>query len=319
MKTLIIGGTGFLGYYAGLEFLRRGHSVTALGLPPLPQDEEYLQKIQVITNNFETASDEELLTSFSGQDALVFAAGADDRINPKKPAYPFFYFHNVEVTTRILKLAKQAGMKRAVVLGSYFCHFNRAWPEYRLSETHPYIRSRAEQEQACFSLSESTFEVMVLELPYIFGSMAGRTPLWKPLVETARSGRVYFCAGGTNCVSVKSVAEAIVGAVEKGRGGQAYLIGDENLSWEQMFQAFGRALGKPIKFTTLPNPALTLFMLFMKTNHWLKGTEGGLDPVKYAKVQAAETYFDPSPAQQALGYTRGNLEQAFKDTIEACS
>jgi nucleoside-diphosphate-sugar epimerase len=188
-----------------------------------------------------------------------------------------------------------------------------------MTEKHPYIRSRMEQEKVCFSLSSGDFEVMVLELPYIFGSMGGRVPLWKPLVDMARSGSVYFCGGGTNCISVKSVAEAIVGAAERGRGGEAYLVGDENLTWEQMFRGFGRGLGMDIKFIALPKIALQAVMAFIFISRWIKGTESGLDPLSYVNIQSANTFFDPTPAQQALGYSRGGLEQAFKDTVEACS
>ncbi len=319
MKVILIGGTGFLGYHAGLEFLRRNHRVTALGLPPLPLDTEYQQRVSFVTLNLETASDQQLLDHFSGQEVLIYAAGADDKVTPKKPAYPFFYHHNVEVTGRVLKLAKQAGIRRAVVLGSYFAHFNRAWPHLKLAEKHPYIRSREQQEKTCFELSSDDFKVMVLELPYIFGSMAGRVPLWKPLVEMARGGQVFFCTGGTNCVSVKSVAEAIVGAAEQGEGGQAYLVGDENLTWEQMFQGFGRGLGREVKVFTLPTLALQAALFFVQVSHQLKGLESGLDPLQYSHVQSAETYFDPTPAQKALGYSRGGLEQAFKDTVQACS
>lgn len=319
MKIVIIGGTGFLGYHAGLEFLRRGHHVTAVGLPPLPLDADYLKQVRLITQNIETAPDAELLEVFNGQDALVFAAGIDDRVNPKKPAYPFFHYHNVEVTERILKLAKQAGVKRAVVLGSYFVHFNRIWAELKIAEKHPYICSRVEQEKVCFALTSDDFEVMVLELPYIFGSMQGRVPMWKPLVDMARSGSVYFCAGGTNCISVKSVAEAIIGAVERGKGGDAYLVGDENLTWEQMFKGFGRGLGKDVKITTLPKIALQAVMAFMFVSRWIKGIESGLDPLSYVDIQTANTFFDPIASQQALGYSSGGLDQAFKDTVEACS
>ncbi|MFT3895540.1 MAG: NAD-dependent epimerase/dehydratase family protein [Anaerolineales bacterium] len=319
MKTIIVGGTGFLGYHAGLEFLQRGHQVTALGLPPLPLDEGYLKKIDVVKLTFETATDAEILIAMGGQETLVFAAGADDRVTPKKPAYPFFHYHNVEVVERILHLAKKAGIKRAIVLGSYFVHFNRIWSERKLADYHPYIRSRVEQEQVCLNLSSETFQIMVLELPYIFGSMEGRVPLWKPLVNMARTGTAYFCSGGTNCVSVKSVAEAIVGAAEKGDGGKAYLIGDENLSWEQMFQGFGRGLRKKVKVITLPKFVLQVVMLGIALQRWIKGIEGGLDPIQYVDIQIENTFFDPTSSQLVLGYSRGDLEQAFKDTVNACS
>ena len=97
-----------------------------------------------------------------GQECLVFAAGVDDRVTPQKPAYPFFQQANVQACVRVLRLAKQAGIKRAVVLGSYFAHFERLWPHLKLVERHPYIRSRVEQEIAVTSIPG--LEVMVLEL-----------------------------------------------------------------------------------------------------------------------------------------------------------
>jgi nucleoside-diphosphate-sugar epimerase len=318
MNTIIIGGTGFLGYYAGRELLGRGHAVTALGLAGEIKDEAYLRQVQVILQNIETAKDDELLAHFRGKEALVYSTGADDRLTPKRPAYPFFYHHNVEVTTRVLNLAKRAGIKRVVVLGSYFVHFARIWPEMKLSEHHPYIRSRIEQEKACFELATDGFDVMFIELPYIFGGMAGRKPLWVPLVNMARSGTVYFCTGGTNCVSVRSVSEAIAGAVERGQSGQAYLVGDENLTWEQMFQGFGRGLGRPVKVVSLPKVALQMVMFFFHVSDWLQGRERGLDPLSFTHLQSANTFFDAQVSQQALGYSRGSLEQAFKDTVEAC-
>lgn len=318
MNALIIGGTGFLGYHAGRELLKRGHTVKAVGLPPLPPDEGYLKQIDVVTLNIETTTDKELLAAFHGMDFLVFAAGVDDRVTPPRPAYNFFHHHNIEVPSRILKLAKQAGIKRAVLLGSYFVHFNRIWTGLKLADKHPYIRSRVEQEKSAFSFSSPGFDVMVLELPYIFGSMPGRVPMWKPLIQMARWGTVFFCTGGTNCVSVQSVAEAITGALERGRGGESYLIGDENLTWEQMFQGFGRELGKTVKVIALPKFVLQLAMFFLRLSHRLKGRESGLDPFNYVDVQTINTFFDPTPSQQVLGYSRGGLEQAFKDTVAAC-
>jgi nucleoside-diphosphate-sugar epimerase len=72
-------------------------------------------------------------------EGLIFAAGADDRTIPDAPAYPFFYKANVESTARLLRLARQAGVKKAVVFSSYFVYFARKWPEMKLGEKHPYF------------------------------------------------------------------------------------------------------------------------------------------------------------------------------------
>ena len=46
--------------------------------------------------------------------------------------------------------------------------------------------------------------ISMLELPYIFGSMPGKAPLWKPLIRYILSPfPLFYPAGGTTCVSVQ--------------------------------------------------------------------------------------------------------------------
>jgi nucleoside-diphosphate-sugar epimerase len=131
MNVLLIGGTGFLGYYAVKELTKRGHQISILALPPLPAEGLFPVETKILLADLNTLSDEEVLKSLRGQDAVVYAAGADDRITPKAPAYPFFFKHNVEATRRLITLARQAGVKKAVVLGSYFVYFVRIWASWR--------------------------------------------------------------------------------------------------------------------------------------------------------------------------------------------
>ena len=63
---------------------------------------------------------------------------------------------------------------------------------------------------------------------------------------------------------------------------------------------------------------IRLMLRVVKLQHSLRGREGGLDPVKFAAIQTRNTFFDPAPAAEELGYGRGNLEEAFKDTVQTC-
>lgn len=187
-------------------------------IAPAPPDGLFPQEVEIHLGNLEEMTDEELVSLFVGKNVLVFAAGVDDRVTPRKPAYPYFKKHNVDSVKRVFTLARQAGVKRGVVLGSYFAYFERIWPELKLAEKHPYIRSRVEQTRAAFEAGQEEMSISVLELPYIFGSIPGRIPLWKPLLDYAFSPNLLFYpAGGTTCVTVHQVARAICGAVEKGR------------------------------------------------------------------------------------------------------
>jgi dihydroflavonol-4-reductase len=318
-RVLLVGGTGFLGYHAVRELIKRGHQVTILALPPLPAEGLFPAEVKIELADLNRLADDEISALLKGQDAVVYAAGADDRLTPKAPAYPFFFQHNVEATVRLLTLARQAGVKKGIVLGSYFAHFDRAWPQLKLKEHHPYIHSRVEQEQQAIEAGGDAMQVMILELPYIFGSMPGRIPLWKPLIDYIQfTPLIFFTHGGTNCVTVEHVAEAIAGAVERGEDGQRYLIGGENLTWVELLGRISRLIGKAKKVVTLPNWLVTAGTFFVKLIHRLQGKEGGLEPLELVRLQSAFTFFDPAASQQALGYGSGGLDEALLKTIDAC-
>ena len=318
-RIVVVGGTGLLGYYAVKEFVRRGHSVTAVALPPLPEEGLFPREVDVILANIDELDDSSLRDILIGQDAIVFAAGADDRVIPRAPAYDFFYQANVRSCKRVLSLARESGIRRGVILSSYFLYFDRIWPEEKLSEYHPYIRSRREQAEQSMDVSMPDLQLMILELPYIFGSMPGRTPLWKPLIGYVNSRYpLLYMRGGTNMIAVEHVGEAIVGAIEKGKGGHSYTVGDENLTWVEFLDRILSILGKRKRIVIVPTCLVRLILRLVGLQHRLRGRESGLDPARFAATQTRNTFFDPAPAAEELGYGRGNLEEAFRDTVEAC-
>jgi len=148
MKVTIIGGTGLLGYHAMRELIKRGHKVSILALPPLPAAGLFPEDVSIHLRDLNQLADAELADLLRDQDAVVFAAGVDDRVTPKAPAYPFFQRHNVATTTRIAQISRQAGVQRFIILGLYFAYFHRMWPHLELTRHHPYIRSHVEQSAA---------------------------------------------------------------------------------------------------------------------------------------------------------------------------
>jgi nucleoside-diphosphate-sugar epimerase len=316
-RVFVVGGTGFLGFYAIQEFLKNGWEATALGLPPAPPADLYSAAVKVVLRDLDAATDEELLALLRGHEALVFAAGMDDRYTPKRRAYPKFYHANVEIPVRVLRLAEQAGVKHAVVFGSYFAHFHRLWPDMKLAERHPYIRSRVEQERAVTSLPG--LNVDVLELPYIFGDPLGRKPLWYPLVMYIRAAPlVFYMRGGTACITAKTVGKAAFSAIERGLASACYPIGQENLTWTQMLTRLARADGLTVRVVMLPSWIIKTGMFGVLLIHKLQGKEGGLNLRYFAQLQTAEAFLDPHPSQEALGYQTGGLDEAFQETVAAC-
>lgn len=252
MKVFIIGGTGLLGSQGAKELIARGHEVVSLARPPLPKGAVFDDKMKIVLGNYLTMSDEELRKYLSDCDVVVFASGIDERVEAAKPIYDLFVKFNNQPVERILRLAKQCGVRRSVILGSYFSYFAKYLPQLELEKNHPYIRSRMEQERVALSFADENFDVAVLELPYIFGTQAGRKPVWVFLVEILRKMRKFpmWPKGGTATVTV---GQAIAGAVEGNKGGNCYPIGYYNLGWKELLGRFYADMGyENKKIHTIP-------------------------------------------------------------------
>jgi dihydroflavonol-4-reductase len=189
----------------------------------------------------------------------------------------------------------------------------------KLAEKHPYIRSRVEQTRAAFDAGQEEMSISVLELPYIFGSMPCKVPLWKPLLDYIFSPfPLFYPAGGTTCITVHQVAQAICGAAENGMNGRCYPIGGKNLTWVQLLEKLCQLNGKPKKVITLPNWIVKIGAGFLAGIHSLKGLESGLAPVSFIDLQTRNTFIDNTQVRSELGYEDEDLSKAFIDTIKAC-
>ncbi len=320
MKIIVIGGTGFLGYYTILAGLEK-HSFDALAIPDVALGDWYPKEVNVKNGNVFDMTEEELINIFSGYDGIVYAVGPDDRVLPPAPAYEFFHSRLVDNCVKTVSAARKAGVKRCVVLNSYFAYFDRLWPKLGLSKRHPYIKCRIEQAEQSIAAGDGSMDVMILELPYIFGSMPGRVPLWKEVfLDRYTKGKViFFPRGGTNMIAAEHVGEAVIGALEKGEHGKRYPVGDENRSFNDMLEMMMSALGEKKIIINIPRFLAVIAGRFIEWGRRRKGLEGGLN-AKYLMqdILTRKLYFDPAETAAALGYGRGGLKESIIDTMKAC-
>ncbi len=321
MKIFIVGGTGFIGYHTTLEFLSKGHQVSTISIPDVELGEYYPKEVEVKYGNIFEMKSEELISIFQGFDVMIYAVGPDDRVEVKGSAYDFFCERLVEGCGKVVAAAREAKVKKTVVLNSYFAYFDRIWPEKKLTERHPYIKCRVEQAKRVIDEGKDEMDVIVLELPYIFGVMPGREPLWKDiLVNMLLSMKlIFYPKGGTIMISVQKVAEAIVGAVLHGKGGKRYPIGDKNMSWKEMLALMLKHLGLKKKIITISNFLADLVGKKMKRNDLKNGITHGLNPeFLFKDIMTQYMYFDPLPTANELQFTLGGVERAIQETMEAC-
>lgn len=168
------------------------------------------------------------------------------------------------------------------------------------------------------SFADATFDVSILELPYIFGAQPGRKPVWVFLLEKIRAmkGATLYPRGGTTMVTVKQVGQAIAGALERGKGGACYPIGYFNLTWREMLTIFHKYMGcSKKKIITIPDWLFALAARGIRRKQRAAGIEGGLDAVKYTALQCKNLFIDKSQGSEPLGVTRDDLDAAIGESV----
>jgi len=316
----MIGGTGLLGSEAAKVLIERGHEVISIALPPLPQGAELPSEMQIEYGNYLEMSDDEIRGYMTGCEGFVFAAGVDERVEGPAPIYDLFKKYNIDPVKRLLGIAKKCGVKHAAICGSYFAHFAKTRPEMKLAETHPYIRSRVDQEKAAMSFADDNFSVAVLELPYIFGTQPGRKPVWMFIAEQImNSKKTMYPKGGSAMVTVHQVGQAIAGALEYTDGGKCWPIGYYNMTWNEMLQIMHKALGKPEqKVVNIPNWMFTLGTKKMHKEQLQNNIQGGLYLPKLSDIQCSELYISKSLGCDPLHVEADDIDAAITDSMRLC-
>lgn len=321
MKILMIGGTGLLGSEAAAELIRRGHEVKTIALPPIPKGAVLPPEMQVEFGNFMELSDEEIKHHFKDCEGFVFAAGVDERVEGPPPVYDLFKKYNITALERLLKIAKECGIKHTVICGSYFSYFAKTRPELELTKWHPYIRSRIDQEKMAMKYGDGNFNVAVLELPYIFGTQSGRKPVWVFLIEMIRGmkGVTMFPSGGTTMVTVKQAGQAIAGALERTKGGKCWPIGYYNMTWKEFLVIVHKYMGVPSrKVLTIPKWMYAAGSKSLMKKQAAEGMEGGLHMVKFADLQCSNQFIDKKLGCEPLGVHPDDIDSAIGDSIKLC-
>lgn len=294
MKTLIVGGTGLTGAHAALHLRAAGHTVTlqSRSAPTL----ECLRDFAYLPGSY--IDDSLPVDALRGFDQLVFAAGADIRqLPPGEDDAAFFQRVNTEAIPRFFQRAKEAGVRRAVYIGTYYPQVVPA----RI-EDNAYVRSRHLADVGLRALNSDSFNVCSLNAPFILGYVPGiALPHLEVLVQYA-AGRLAGMplvapAGGVNHISSRSMSEAIAGALARGVGGKAYLVGDENLSWKAYLEMYFAAVGNPVdlQVTTDEHPLFP-------------------DIILYAGRNALVEY---EPDNGELGYSRNNVQATIAELVRA--
>lgn len=318
-STLVLGGTGLLGYHTTLELLRRGYDVTTVSLPAA--DVAHIpDEVETLYGDIMTMTDDEVLSLLAGKHAFFYAIGADERTTPQAPAARFFYEANVVPTQRLARLARQAGVKKFVLYGSYTAEWGEQWADLGFRSRNGYPRSRLAQEEVAYLEGDGAMDVMVLRLPYIFGIVPGQRPLWQSFLDIVESqpGQVAVLGGSTSSVTVRQVAQAAVGAMERGEHGGRYAINAHDLSYVELFGLCCEAVGRdPGEVVVVPLEAVAAAYAEGDAQCQAAGLEHGVHLVDTAAFQDRDAT-SPRTVGDVLGIEEDDVVAAIRESLDWC-
>ncbi|MDG1988324.1 MAG: NAD-dependent epimerase/dehydratase family protein [Halieaceae bacterium] len=298
MKILVVGGTGLIGGHVALELLAAGHDVTLMARKP--PSTPALSAMPFVSGDY-------VLDDFSdgrleGFDALIFAAAVDIRYLPRdgsETPEAFYRRCNSDGVPRFIKAAKSAGIPKVVYVGSFYPQI----APQRISEC-PYVESRHLADEGARALASSEFSVCSVNAPYVLGALPGLEIEHLSVMVAYARGQLenlplFAPPGGTNHLSVKSLSQALIGALAKGESGKAYLVGDENYSWKDYLELWCSLAGNPmdLEVRTEDHPLLPNVIMF-------------------AGVGATVSY-EPDPDEsRLLNYSRSQIKDTISEVID---
>lgn len=294
MKILIVGGTGMIGGHAALHLARAGHDVV-LGARRPPAAATPMAGMALIRGDY--AAGDFGPGVLEGFDAVVFAAGQDIRhAAPAEQTGAFWRRMQAEGVPAVAAAARAAGVGAFVQIGSYY---HQLRPD--LAAANPYVRARMLADEGARALAAPGFRAITLNPPSVVGAIPGvPARRYATLAAWGRGERTDIAPvappGGTVYMSVRSLAQAIAGAVARGKGGRAYLVGDASLSYRDFFQLFFDVAGNPVRVAVVDAPHPLLPDAFI------------------VQGRGATLAYEPDAAETALlGYDRGDLPRAVAE------
>jgi dihydroflavonol-4-reductase len=308
--VLVTGASGFLGWHIARVLVERGYPVRALArphsrVPELP--------VEIVTGDLREPESLERAVAGCG---IVFHVAADYRLWLRRPAE--MYRSNVDGTRNLLITARHAGVERVVYTSTVGCigipHDGLGDEDTPVSlgdMAGDYKRSKFLAEQAALEFARGGFPVVIVNPTAPVGDHDVKPTPTGQIVADFLEGRMpAFIDTGLNIVDVRDVAVGHLQALERGRVGERYILGSENLTLAQILEILARITGR--KAPAVKLPYAVAYCAGICSTAWAEVTGSPprvpIDAVRMARkkmwVRNAKARlklgFDPRPAEGAL-------------------
>ena len=256
MKAFVTGATGFVGSHVARYLAGQGAELRLLVRPTsLTANLEGIAGERV---QGDLRDPESFRKAMSGCD-VVFHVAADYRLWTRDPGE--MYRSNVEGTRNVIQLAKQTGVRRVIYTSSVATMgftgngglADESSPVALRDMIGHYKRSKFQAEQVALQAGRGGADVVVVNPTTPVGERDIKpTPTGRIIVDFLKRKFPAYVDTGLNLVDVAEVARGHVAALDKGRSGERYILGGENLTLKQILDKLAAITGLPSPKVKLP-------------------------------------------------------------------
>jgi dihydroflavonol-4-reductase len=313
---LVTGATGFVGWHVARKLMDRGGRVRALARDPAKLRE--LSGVEPVSGDLRDSASLRRAVEGCG---VVYHVAADYRLWTREPQEMFR--SNVEGTRSLLEAARDVGVERFVYTSTVGCIGMPAGgigdentPVGLEQMAGPYKRSKFLAERVALEFAGTGFPVVIVNPTAPVGDHDFKpTPTGRIVADFVNGKMPAFLDTGLNVVDVGDVAEGHIAACERGRIGEKYILGAENLTLQQIFIALGEIAGKPAPKIRIPYGVAYAYGAFSTAWAGLTGREprAPLDGVRMARKKM---WVRHDKAARELGYAPGPARGALERAVE---
>jgi dihydroflavonol-4-reductase len=329
LKAFVTGATGFLGSHVARVLAEQGADLRLLVRPTSDlRNIRELNVERVVGDLRDPASIEKAL---AGCD-VVFHVAADYRLWVRDPAE--MHRSNVEGTRFLLEAARTQGVRRVVYTSSVATMGFTSGSTSRFGSKSgrmvdedspvalagmigPYKRSKFMAEQAAIGAARAGVDVVIVNPTTPIGERDIKpTPTGRIVVDFLKRKFPAYVETGLNLVDATECARGHVQALEKGRSGERYILGGENLTLKQI-------LDRLAAITGLPSPTIKLPYLFALAtgfvDEMVTGRLLGRDPratIDAVRMGRKMMFVSSAKAERELGWKTVPVDGALRRSVD---
>jgi dihydroflavonol-4-reductase len=253
--------------------------------------------------------------------AVVYHVAADYRLWAQDPSE--LYRSNVEGTRNLLTAARDAGVERVVYTSTVGCiGLPRDRPGDEASEVHleemagAYKRSKFQAEQVAMEFARAGLPVVIVNPTAPVGDHDFKpTPTGKIVVDYLKGDLPAFVDTGLNLVDVEDTAEGHLLACERGKSGERYILGCENLTLQQILARLAAISGGKAPHWRIPYAVA--YAAGLASTGWanLTGHEPRA-PIDAVKMARKKMFVSLDKAKRDLGFNPRPVDGALKRAVD---